>query len=476
MNEEKFNVYATIEEMRAAQENAKMVEMERQDDTVPLTNGHDYGLPEYSLHALATNFQEDKPVNLEQLQKCPESLWFGKFAEIADRLPNGRTWDTWAAIYAALSARVHRNLHWLYFRAPIYGMSYTLLINRTGGGKSLVTDLCEELLGPDYNISHGIASGQALLNILTTEETKNPTGRLEVTGAPTLLALNEWTQLVKFSGIESSTLAEDVNQLHQRRRSWSIGRSNKNANGGHISIQNPSLSILGTTTPELFRALVKKQDLTSGFLNRYLVLPGQAEWQPYTGESSDMGSVCGAIDDLRGKGWGGGRELREAYDDEAWGHFRNLQLLWLTPLRRNTEDGATAFARIDVHFHHLALLLALQDASAWQAGVPFIRRRHVDAAHRVTTTSTTYLWYLLNEFDLQPPMSQERTYSLYLRTTVREKIRLNPGMTERQVKKSLWRLAPPQELSQILVELKRHGELREERRQGQKTTGLFVND
>src|SRR5215510_15779871 len=101
-------------------------------------------------------------------------------------------------------------------------------------------------------------------------------------GRPALLISEEWSRLLQMAGIEHSTLIEDLNALFQRQRPWSQSRSHKLKSGGNITIRNPTLSICGTSTIKLFTANLSARLIYSGYLNRYLILPGESEWEEYT--------------------------------------------------------------------------------------------------------------------------------------------------------------------------------------------------
>jgi hypothetical protein len=55
---------------------------------------------------------------------CPEVLWRGRFAEVANALGK-RSWEIWAGIFAALAAVAHRQVH-LRYHGHLYGMAYVL--------------------------------------------------------------------------------------------------------------------------------------------------------------------------------------------------------------------------------------------------------------------------------------------------------------------------------------------------------------
>lgn len=213
---------------------------------------------------------------------CPPHLFRGIFAVVAEATGR-KNWETWLATLVALGAYVHKNIT-LYYHRPLYGMVYGLLLNGTGLGKGRSTDLCRALLTPGgYFIREHVASGQALAPILA-DITRDSKGKVEsVDPHPALLLIEEFTGLLKNSGIPHSTILEVINGLFHQPFPWSFTRTDRpNSGGGDLVIDNPILSILATTTQTLFKEQVTLTMIRGGFLNRFLVLPGDTTpWKFY---------------------------------------------------------------------------------------------------------------------------------------------------------------------------------------------------
>jgi primase-polymerase (primpol)-like protein len=112
-------------------------------------------------HTTAQEREED-PVDLTT---PPKILWQGVFQSVAEKLQLW-TWEVWMGTYAALCARAHRNLHFYYYTDHLYGMNYSLLINKTGAGKNIIVNIVRDLLGESYKIRTGIQSGAALVPVV----------------------------------------------------------------------------------------------------------------------------------------------------------------------------------------------------------------------------------------------------------------------------------------------------------------------
>jgi hypothetical protein len=355
----------------------------------------------------------------------PKIVWQGLFLDVAKEL-GLYTWEVWLAIFGALSATAFRNLHAFYFSSHLYGCSYGLLINATGKGKELINNIVRDLLPDDYTVRTGIQSGPALIPLLTDEDLKNKTGRLSLRGRKVVLLATEWSRIVSVGGIEHSTLIEDLNDLHMRHWPWTFSRSHKTHSGGDICIAEPALTLIGTTTRKLFHPALTDRMIGSGAINRYLILPGSAEFQPYQGRSYKTDTIAGKLDHLKAYTWGCGRELKDLYSPEAWDAFDAFQEDFIVPLMRN-PDTSEALSRIHLHLQHAACLYA------WQAQAPLIELRHFEAAKAVTKTYYTFVTQLLEERTkaFEPTKIQEVETAMEKRAI--DSLKKSPGLTRREL-------------------------------------------
>ena len=402
---------ATIE-VTEDEENARMLELEREDPTEPLSN-----------------------------YPCPPVLWRGRFAQVADLLGK-RTWEVWVGILAALGARAHKNIHFSYHR-PLYGMVYTLCVNPTGLGKGICTDVCHALLPAWYTVRDAVQSGPALAPILAEIE-RNAKGRVErVTSRPAILLLEEWTTLLKNSKIEHSTLAETLNTLFHRTRSWNVSRSDRSGAGGDLLIENPILSICATTTASLLREQVSDHMIRSGFLNRYLVLPGSRGTWRFCDEQAagiSVGVLKRAFDDIQNRAWGGGANVWDGYTAEAKERLISWGETFFESLMQSDAIEAEAMKRLHVYSHIVPHLTAWSEQQE-KASLP-----HVEVAIAAITTSHAFLQDLMrSNTDVEIPRFKQ--YEMQLEQKVIEKVRREPGITQKKVAQDLRKSASYRDVS-----------------------------
>jgi putative DNA primase/helicase len=398
---------------------------------------------EENAHIIAQE-REPEPEASANCYPCPDIIWQGIFAKVAERV-GIRSWEVWIGTYAALSAVAHRNLHFRYF-SDLYGMAYVLLVSPTGSGKSLATDLCHDLLPREHTVRYGAQSGPGLVPLLTPDSLNSKTGRIVVKGVPCLLIAEEWSRLAQVGGIQNSTLLEDLNALFQRRQPWSVSRSTKGRGGGDVVIENPSLSICGTTTNTLLQQSISTRQLSGGFLNRYLILPGRGEWREYTGESPNTVACSGILDHLTSHTWGVGREVATAYSPLAWEQFLDLQQRFFLPLM-NTPDTSEVFRRLHFYLHHVACLYA------WSERAAVIDMRHLQAAVQVINTSHQFLLSLLETLHTAVEVPRFQQYESGIEQRIIQRVEREPWVSRRKVIRSLYNPTPTKVIGQCIDNL-----------------------
>jgi hypothetical protein len=198
------------------------------------------------LAALVSGDHPSQPNHDTGAFACPEVLWRGRFADVANALGK-RSWEIWAGTFAALAAVAHRQVH-LRYHGHLYGMAYVLLVKPTGLGKSECTQTCRALLPANYVIRDAVQSGPGLAPVLA-EIHRHKGGQVrQVRPRPAILVIEEWTTLLKNMAIQNSTLMDALNTLFQRASDWNISRSDRPGAGGDLVIPEPALSICATTT------------------------------------------------------------------------------------------------------------------------------------------------------------------------------------------------------------------------------------
>ena len=309
----------------------------------------------------------------------------------------------------ALGAKAHRNIAYKYHRM-LYGMVYALLIKGTGMGKGLSTDLCRGLMPDWYVIRDAVQSGPALAPLLA-DIVRDKKGKAEsCTAHPALLLIEEFTVLLKNAGIQHSTLIDSLNSLFHRPWPWNISRTDRPGGGGDVKIENPTLSILATTTEALFKEYVSPQMIRSGFLNRYLVLPGDTTpWKFYDPEGAGkiIHQNLGLFDYIPIREMGAGKTVWDAYVPPAFARLRSWGEETFEPIMQSSELEAESVKRLHVYAHVIGLLYA------WGEGRALVTLDDVECSITVIETSQRFLQALITQ-DREPEVPKFKAYEISL--------------------------------------------------------------
>ena len=381
---------------------------------------------------------------------CSDAVWQGFFRNAADLLGK-RSWEVWMGIACGLAARAHRNIHVRYY-GNLHGNLYGLLIKPTGLGKKLCTDTCEALLPEWYTWRRGVQSGPGLAPLLAEIERDKKTGRpTSIAPRPVCLVIPEWSTLAKNLKIQHATLAEDLNELFDCPSRWSVSRSDRpGSGGGDLVIPTPSLSICATTTASLFSQEVTPAMIRSGFMNRYLILPGSlTRWTLYDPDAAPIDPAQLSTLPLDASyTLGLGASVWSLYADDAKFRF----LAWGTPLfegelMNDPDSDLELYKRLHTYAHKIALLYA------WSVRSPRITREHVEAAIAVIDTSRAFLQSLLSTAaPLQPP--QRVQYEISLTEKILDKIRRESGRVDlRKLAQDLRKSATSADLKRVVDDL-----------------------
>ena len=355
---------------------------------------------------------------------CPDHLWQGLFSEVAERL-NTTSWEIWMGAACAFGAVATRRIHAQYY-GPLYGQFYGLLVKPTGTGKSVCTNTFRALLPDTYSISGAVQSGPALMPIVASV-VRDKDGHIEsVFHRPSALIIPEWTRLAKNLKIQHATLLEDLNEIADGI-AWNISRSEANKNGGgNVVLRDPILTICATTTSSLFKEEVTSRMIQSGFVNRYLILPGSfTRWKLYDPDAAAINfpSLNGLLDHYWSLEIGHGRGIWECYQPSARERF----LAWGVPLFEgllmNATDNATEiYKRLHTYAHRLCLLYA------WATTSQSITLPHVEAAISVIDTSKRFLEALSAE--VEPYLMPSVRFDIEGKEKVAQKIQRESGKVD----------------------------------------------
>ena len=408
--------------------------------------------------------QEKEPVDVLPSFPCPDDLWIGPYADVANIL-GFRDWRVWVGVTAALSARAHRNLS-LSYHAPLHGMGYYLRVSASSTGKSLATRLCRALLPREYRCKYSVESGQALPYLIAervTDEDGKVTGLRPV---PTALLLSEWTLLLQNMDIHGSSLLPKLNECYDGDHPIEVNRTEKRGESDSVSVSDPSLTLLGTTTINDFRLSVKASHVKSGLMNRHLIVPGAFIGWQYDSDNEyfpeqELQQYAASLP--LGHTFGGGKRVHDCYLPDAW----SINSYWgkqlFEPLHNEIEeqDEASVYKRLHVYSRRLPALLA------WSTRSPLISVPHIRAAQAAIESSLVFLRYLFAEKmpQLTPTMQAFADLEmLILRLVARE-----PGVDKKTVCQRLKKQGGYTQVSQQIEKLLQSGGL-ELRKAGVKGT------
>ena len=417
------------------------------------------GLPELDeAENAAMAAEEREPASLTVKEfACPDVLWQGIFADIADRLGR-RSWEVWLGTLCALGAVAHKNLHWHYHR-PLFGMIYGLLISPTGQGKGICADTCYALLPSWYTARDSVQSGPALFPILAKIDKDEKGKNTSITSRPAILIIEEWTTLVKASKIEFSNLQDNLNTLFHRSRPWNLTRSDTEKSGGDRVIENPILSICATTTASLLHDHVTPQMIRSGFLNCYFVVPGSpSEWDFYDENAAGTNTsiLQGSLEHLTSHAWGGGANVWSSYTPEAKERLIGWGRSMFNPIMRESTLEAESLKRLHTYSHIIALLYA------WSDRCHAVEIDHVEAGIAATTTSKAFVENLIGESEVEVPKFKQ--YEMAIEGKIIEKLKKNPGITSRKIEQDLRRSGSCKDIRRSTGDLLQSGLIRREQK------------
>lgn len=397
-----------------ADENAAMIAEELAGQA--LANGNGNGHDE----------AEDEPKARRPVFLCPEAARIGPWRAVSDALGY---WDTrvWLAVTAVLSARAGRDLSAIY-HGDFYGMGFWLLVAPSSSGKALVPLLFRKLVYPGFRIRGSVESGQALVNIVADIVRNDKRVVIDVQPRDAALVLSEWSTIIINTDFASSSLMQRLNQIYDGEAVLDIVRADKNGQG-NLTVNNPTLTILGTTTESDFQHYVKERHIQSGLINRHFILPGpEMRWEydsPH--QYVDYAALEAIQATLPAKmTWGGRVAIRDLYEAEALEYDRAWGQEFFDPIHNPTgeisEHDLAPFRRLQVYCRRIAAL------SAWADRRPLINLDDVGAAHAMVRLSCEYLSHLTEAKPVD--MTPSATMGYEIENKVIKRVKREPGITK----------------------------------------------
>jgi len=289
------------------------------------------------------------PEHNEFLHSLPESAWpkwardyreaVGPSTEAADELH-------YVALLTVLGAALGRNVTVSSGRF-VYPNVYAMLIGPTGDRKTTAAELALDLLrrvAPEVLLLNGVGSQEGLMERMADR-----------TSSKTLLFADEMAALLKKGRRESSgSLIEFITELFNCPESKSHFTRSKS-----ISLEKPTLSILGASTPAWLEAALEEEDILGGFTNRFIYVSGIPKPDnplPPAPDASKLQSLCEWIRKITR---GPQRVMTLGSDvQELWSDF---YVQWRRFVAGQTERGAALLRRIDLYILKFACIHAAMD-------------------------------------------------------------------------------------------------------------------
>jgi hypothetical protein len=260
---------------------------------------------------------------------------------------------------------------------------------------------------------------------------RGPKGKVEsCTPHPALLLIEEFTVLLKNAGIQHSTIIDSLNSLFHRPWPWNISRSDRpNSGGGEVVIKDPTLSILATTTNALFKEHVSPQMIRSGFLNRFVVFPGDSTpWKFYDPEGAGkiIHQNLGLFDHIPIRKVGDGKTVWDAYTPGALERIKDWGERTFEPIMQSSELEAESVKRLHVYAHVIGLLYT------WGEQRELVNLDDVECSITAIETSQRFLQALITE-DREPEVPKFKAYEISLEHRILAKLKEQPGIRRRKV-------------------------------------------
>jgi hypothetical protein len=232
------------------------------------------------------DYADEQPLDSEEAPTfpCPDALWHGPFARMADALGE-RSWEVWGSLYSAFGAFAGHHLHLKYEISYLFGPSFLLIVGQTGRGKSLVRHLTEASLppwfrdgaNPGFRIVGSPASGPALGPLVASYERDSKKGgkikQETIKATPCMSLITEFSQTLKSAHITGSTICETFNDLFDGLGFTSHHSDNPKAGAGTLSVPNAEYSLVATSTQDAIVPHLLGHVAEVGTANRLLILP-----------------------------------------------------------------------------------------------------------------------------------------------------------------------------------------------------------
>lgn len=213
----------------------------------------------------------------------PEAAYFGvfgKYVEIMGTTTEACDQFHLASLLTVAGSMIGRGTSVRWFGEEVFGNLYTVLIGRTGRSRkdtaikrSLLTmqhQLDRELKQMPFTVQRDVSSAEGLIQVLKNHPN-------------TLIYLSELTNLLKNARRKGTTTI-----LDRMLEAWDTPDVLENLNKtSPIVAPRPYLSVIAATQPTRLSDNLVDEDITSGFANRWLFVPGRPKPRMSRAEEPD---------------------------------------------------------------------------------------------------------------------------------------------------------------------------------------------
>lgn len=270
------------------------------------------------------------------------------------------------------------------------------LVGPTSVGKSRTLSAMYQLIGSvarwDHDdddtlgvlISNKVSSGEALTKLMIREESKypRPDGHESVSS---IVEYDELKGLMARVKSRNSTLESTMMEFIDGK--YEVGFSSLSQGGTNIA-RGAHVGFMTSTQPDTLSQLLNRADATSGFLNRWLWVQGDARRPDIDKPPSLSGGMSSEgmtksvklLGAIRGMYFnnGQGQELRfesQEVFDQAW-RYRHTRLADLKGIYDDEQgQGGSMYGRLDMHLVKLMCMMAINDKATHISEIHFVRAK-----------------------------------------------------------------------------------------------------
>lgn len=248
---------------------------------------------------------------------------------------------------------------------------FLCLYGKTGLGKSRsmrpYLQLLEEVMpftGDKHGDPQGVrilptpGSGEAVIDSFRWDVIDSSTNQYSHTASVTgLVRHEELSGMVARAARQGSSLKEVFMEMYDVHGGDVTTHSRTS---GISTAHDPFCQMISTTQPNAIHAFLRRVDIESGFLNRFLYFAGVPRVAPipYGGVVQDITDPVKLLKNVYIWAFGGHEFVLQGEALEAWTHFFNTEL---APFKSGQQTQESIFSRIDLQLKKIIICLTLDE-------------------------------------------------------------------------------------------------------------------